>query len=190
MVGAANDGAITRLLGEWSEGSRDALEQLTPLVYGELHRIAEAYMRRERPGHTLSPTALVAEAFVRLVGADQPSFASRVHFRVVAARQMRRILVDHARRRAADKRGGPARPATFDEALGSDERPEDLVALDEALVALAAADERKARTVEYHYFGGMSHKEIAAALAVHESTVARDLRMAEAWIGRHLSAGR
>lgn len=185
MDDTASDGSVTGLLNEWSRGSRDALERLAPLVYDELHRLAEAYMRRERAGHTLSPTALVSEAFLRLVG-GQPSFEDRVHFRVVAARQMRRILVDHARRRAADKRGAGDRPVTFDEALRSDQRPAELCALDDALAALAAVDQRKARAVELHYFGGMSHKEIATALEVHENTVARDLRLAEAWIGRHL----
>jgi RNA polymerase sigma factor (TIGR02999 family) len=180
---------ITLLLREWSQGDRGALEQLAPLVYDELHRLAAAYMRRERKGHTFSPTALVSEAFLHLAGGEQLAFGDRVQFFAVAARQMRRILVDHARRSAAGKRGGKQRPVTFDEAMVPDERPEELCALDEALGALAAIDERKARVVELHYFGGMTHKEIAAALEVHENTVARDLRLAEAWLLRHLEGG-
>lgn len=185
----ANQPSVTSLLREWSRGDRDALEKLTPLVYGELHRLAEAYTRRERSDHTFSPTALVSEAFLRLAGGETPPFNDRVHFLAVAARQMRRILVDHARRRAAGKRGSGERLVTLDEMLSSDERPEELCALDEALERLAVFDARKARAVELHYFGGMSHKEIAVVLEIHENTVARDLRMAEAWIGRHLRDG-
>ena len=185
----ANAG-VTVLLRAWTEGDKDALERLTPLVYDELRRLAGAYMRRERAGHTLTPTELVSEAFVRLAGGgDQPAFQDRVQFFALAARQMRHILVDHARRRSADKRGGKERPVTLDEETISLERPDELVALDEALDALAAMDERKARVVELHYFGGMGQKEIAAALSVHENTVARDLRLAEAWLHRHLTSG-
>lgn len=180
---------ITLLLRSFSQGDRGALEQLTPLVYDELHRLAAAYMRRERQGHTFSPTALVSEAFLQLAGGEQLTFGDRVQFFALAARQMRHILVDHARRRAAGKRGGRQRPVTFDEAVIPDERPEELCALDDALGALAAFDERKARAVELHYFGGMTHKEIAAALDVHENTVARDLRLAEAWLLRQLESG-
>jgi RNA polymerase sigma factor (TIGR02999 family) len=160
----------------------------TPVIYAELRRLAGAALRRERPGHTLRPTELVSEAFLRLAGSDHPAYEDRVQFFAVASRQMRRILVDHARQRAAGKRGGSQRPATFDESLVSGDRPEDLVALDDALDALAAADERKARAVEMHYFGGMGQKEIAGALSVHENTVARDLRLAEAWLHRHMTA--
>ena len=184
-AGKARPG-ITGLLGEWSRGEGDALARLTPQVYDELHRLAEGYMRRERAGHTFSATVLVSEAFLRLTDGEQPTFNDRVHFFALAARSMRRILVDHARRRAANKRGKAEKALTFDEALVSDERPEELCALDDALAALEAVDERKAKVVLYHYFGGMSQKEIAAALEVHENTVARDLRMAQAWIGRHI----
>lgn len=186
----AEDAPITDLLQAWAHGDRDAFDRLTALVYRELHRIADAYMRRERPGHTLSATALVSEAFLRLVGGEHPAYEHRAQFFAVAARHMRRILVDHARRRAADKRGGRGeggRPVTLDEALVSGARPDELVALDDALVALAAVDERKARAVELHYFGGLSHKEVAVVLAVHENTVARDLRLAEAWMLRHMA---
>jgi RNA polymerase sigma factor (TIGR02999 family) len=144
-------------------------------------------MRRERPGHTLSPTELVAEAFLRLAGGEHPAYDDRVQFFAVAARHMRRILVDHARRRTADKRGGRDRPVTFDEGLVSGDRPDELVALDDALEALAAVDARKAQVVELHYFGGMAQKEIASVLSVHENTVARDLRLAQAWLHRHMT---
>lgn len=178
---------FTVLLRAWAEGDETALDRLTPAVYDELRRLAGAYMRKERPGHTLSPTELVSEAFLRLAGGEHPAYEDRVHFFAVAARHMRRILVDHARRRTADKRGGRDRPVTLDEELIAGERPDELVALDEALEALAAVDERKARVVELHYFGGMAQKEIAAALGVHENTVARDLRLAEAWLNRHMT---
>ena len=180
------EASVTLLLRAWAHGDREALDRLTPIVYGELRRLAGVCLRRERPGHTLSPTELVSEAFLRLADGQHPAYEDRVQFFAVAARHMRRILVDHARGRAAAKRGGRDRPVTFDEGLVSGERPEELVALDDAIEALAAVDERKARAVELHYFGGMGHKEIAEALSVHESTVARDLRMAEAWLYRHM----
>jgi len=183
---ATGDASVTSLLQAWAEGDRSALDRLTSAVYDELRRLAAAYLRRERPDHTLSPTALVSEAFLRLAGGEHPAYEHRVQFFAVAARHMRRILVDHARRRTAEKRGGRDRPVTFDEGLVAGDRPEDLVALDEALEALAAMDERKARAVELHYFGGMSQKEVAAALGVHENTVARDLRLAQAWLYRHM----
>lgn len=180
------DAPVTLLLRAWAEGDRDAFDRLTPVVYDELHRLAGAYMRRERPDHTLTPTALVSEAFLRLVGGTHPAYEDRVQFFAVAARHMRRILVDHARRRTAEKRGGLDRPVVFDEGLISGDRPEELVALDDALEALAAVDERKARVVELHYFGGMNQKEVADVLHVHENTVARDLRLARAWLHRHI----
>jgi RNA polymerase sigma factor (TIGR02999 family) len=183
---AAGDASVTDLLQAWAQGDRNAFDRLTPLVYGELQRLAGAYLRRERPDHTLSPTELVSEAFLRLVGGEHPAYEHRVQFFAVAARHMRRILIDHARRRTAGKRGGRDRPVTLDEGLVAGGRPEELVALDDALEALAAVDERKARAVELHYFGGMSHKEIAAVLSVHENTVARDLRLAQAWLHRHM----
>jgi|SRR6185436_12925009 len=180
------DAPVTLLLRAWAQGDREAFDRLTPVVYDELRRLAGAYMRRERPDHTLSPTALVSEAFLRLVGGEHPAYEDRIQFFAVAARHMRRILVDHARHRTAQKRGGHDRPVAFDERLISGDRPEELVALDDALEALAAMDERKARVVELHYFGGMSQKEVAAALRVHENTVARDLRLAQAWLHRHI----
>jgi RNA polymerase sigma-70 factor, ECF subfamily len=183
---AAGDPPVTVLLQAWAQGDQGAFDRLMPMIYGELRGLAGAYLRRERPGHTLSPTELVSEAFLRLSAGQHPAYEDRIQFFAAAARSMRRILVDHARRRTADKRGGPDRPVTFDEGLVSGERPDELVALDGALEALAAVDERKARTVELHYFGGMSHKEIAAALSVHENTVARDLRLAQAWLHRQM----
>jgi len=183
---ATGDAAVTKLLQAWAEGDRSALDRLTRVVYDELRRLAAAYLRRERPDHTLSPTALVSEAFLRLSGGEHPAYEHRVQFFAVAARHMRRILVDHARRRTAEKRGGLDRPVTFDEGLIAGERPEELVALDDALLALAAVDERKARAVELHYFGGMSQKEVATALGLHENTVANDLRFARAWLHQHM----
>jgi RNA polymerase sigma factor (TIGR02999 family) len=178
---------VTVLLRAWAQGDQEAFDRLGPVIYDELRHLAGAYMRRERAGHTLTPTALVSEAFLRLAGGEHPAYDDRVHFFAVAARHMRRILVDHARRRPAGKRGGRDRPVTFDEELVAGGRPDELVALDDALEALAAVDERKARAVELHYFAGMGHKEIAAALSVHENTVARDLRLAEAWLHRHMT---
>jgi RNA polymerase sigma factor (TIGR02999 family) len=185
----AGDAPVTALLHAWAEGERDALDRLTPIVYAELHRLAAARMRHEGPGHTFSPTDLVSEAFLRLVGREHGTYTDRVHFFAVAARHMRRILVDHARKRATDKRGGRARPEVLDETRMSVDRPDALCALDDALDALAAVDERKARVVELHYFGGMAQKEIAAALSVHENTVARDLRLAEAWLRESMTGG-
>lgn len=180
------DAPVTQLLRAWAQGDRDAFDRLTPVVYSELHRLAGAYMRRERPEHTLSPTALVSEAFLRLVDGEHPIYEDRVQFFAVAAHHMRRILVDHARRRTAHKRGGHERPVAFDEALVASDRPEELMVLDEALEALAALDARKARVVELHYFGGLSQKEIAALVGVHENTIARDLRLARAWLHCHI----
>jgi RNA polymerase sigma factor (TIGR02999 family) len=176
---------VTGLLRAWQAGDRAALDQLMPIVYAQLRRLAASRMQGERPGHTLSPTALVSEAFLRLVEA-KPDWSDRVHFFAVAARTMRRILVDHARGRAAAKRGGPERALTFNENFFVRERPEQLLALDDALTALAAVDERKARVIELRYFAGMDQGEIAAVVGVHVNTVARDLRLGEAWIHRHL----
>src|SRR5688572_3579218 len=158
-----------------------------PIVYQELRRLAAGYMRRERSSHTLRPTALVAEAYLRLVGEDHPEWSDRVDFFAVAARHMRQILVDHARRRRARKRGGGERAVTLDEGLLPVERPHDLIALDDALEALARLDERKARAVELHYFAGLTHEEAGTVLGVHPNTVARDLRLARAWLHREIA---
>lgn len=183
----ATGGSVTDLLRDWRSGDRSALDRLIPLVYDELHRLAGGFMRGQRPGHTLRPTALVAEAYEKLAGAA-PDLADRVHFFAVAARVMRQILVDHARERAADKRGGGARPATLDEAIAAADRPNELLDLDRALDELATFDERRARAVELHYFGGLTHPEVAEVMGVHVNTVARDLRLAEAWLHSKLHA--
>lgn len=177
---------MTRLLEDWRGGDEAALHELMPLVYAELRTLADRYMRGERKGHTLRPTDLVGEAYLRMADAQHPQWNSRVHFFAIAARTMRQILVDHARRRDSQKRGAGERAVTFDESLVGGDRPDELIALDEALTALATFDERKSRVIELHYFGGMTQPEIAEVLAVHVNTVARDLRLAEAWVHRHL----
>jgi RNA polymerase sigma factor (TIGR02999 family) len=176
------------LLRAWQGGDRAALDELMPAVYAELRRLAAAHMRRERSEHTLSPTALVSEAFVRMGGDSLPAISTRNHFFALAARQMRQILVDHARKRSADKRGGGERMVELDEALASAARPADFLALDDALTSLGAVDERAAHAVELRYFGGLGHEEIAEILGVASKTVQRDLRAAVAWLRRHLSA--
>jgi RNA polymerase sigma factor (TIGR02999 family) len=179
---------ITRLLGEWAKGSQQALEELTPLVYGELRQLAAGYLRKERRDHTLQPTALVHEAYLRLVDQKSPSWRNRSHFFAVAARLMRQILVDHARRRQAGKRAG--RKLSLEEAVSFErERSADLLALDSGLKALEKLDARKCKAVELRYFGGLSMDEIAHALDVSTITVRRDLRMAEAWLHREMRSG-
>ena len=158
-----------------------------PIVHQELRRLAAGYMRRERAGHTLQPTALVAEAYLRLVGEDHPEWSDRVHFFAVAARHMRQILVDHARRRSARKRGGGKPGVTLDQDLLPAQGSDDLVALDDALEDLARLDERKARAVELHYFGGLTHEEAGTVLGVHANTVARELRLARAWLHQQIN---
>ena len=176
---------VTRLLAEWANGSQQALEQLTPLVYGELRMLAAAYLRKERPDHTLQPTALVHEAYLRLVDQRNPGWQNRSHFYGVAAHLMRRILVDHARRRQAGKRGG--HKVSLEETVSiAPKRSADLVALDDGLSALEKHDPRKCRAVELRYFGGLSLEEIAQTLEVSSVTVRRDLRMAEAWLHQQM----
>ena len=174
------------LLREWRAGNPGALDELVPQIFSELQRLAAGYMRGERGDHTLEPTDLVTEAYLRLAQGESPEWNDRVHFFAIAARTMRQILVDHARKRNAAKRGDGARPITFDETVVARERPDELLALDDALQALAALDERKARIIELHYFGGLTQHEVAEALAIHVNTVARDLRLGEAWIHRHV----
>jgi RNA polymerase sigma factor (TIGR02999 family) len=180
---------VTRLLGEWRSGNAAALDSLTPLVYRELHRLAAGYLRRERPGHTLQPTALINEAYLRLAGqGEKVDWASRSHFVAVAAQHMRQILVDHARRKLADKRGAGAAAVSLDDAgLFTPERSADLLALDEAIGKLAESDARKARAVELRYFGGLELQEIADVTGVSLRTVQNDLRMAQAWLKARLS---
>jgi RNA polymerase sigma-70 factor (ECF subfamily) len=178
--------SVTRLLGAWRSGDASALQDLTPLVYDELKTLARRYMRRERAGHTLQATAVVHEAFVRLVGMDVP-WQDRVHFFAVAARLMRRILVDHAKGRQRTKRGGTHTVVS----LGMSDDPGsnassageiDVLEIDDALERLARRDARLAQIVELHYFAGLTYQETALALDISEATVHRDLRMAKAWI--------
>jgi RNA polymerase sigma-70 factor, ECF subfamily len=178
---------VTRLLQAWSEGNESALERLIPLVYEELHRLAHHYMARERPGHTLQTSALLNEAYLRLVDSPKPSWQSRAQFFAVSAQVMRRILVDWARSRQALKRGGEVRPLELEEALVvGDGRGADLVALDEALKALGALDPRKSEVVELRFFGGLSVEETAEVLKVSPETVMRDWKFAKSWLRREL----
>jgi RNA polymerase sigma factor (TIGR02999 family) len=180
---------LTQLLQAWSEGDQGALEELMPVVYDQLHRLAQRYMADERPGHTLQATALVNEAYLRLLDSAHPSWQSRAHFFAVCGRVMRRILVDWARSRQALKRAGAA-PLELHEALVITERPgTDLVAIDDALQALAAVDLRKSQIVELRFFGGLSVKETAEVLRVSEETVSRDWKLAKSWLRRELSKG-
>ncbi len=178
---------VTRLLIEWRSGGSNAVDQLVPLVYDELRRLAAVQMSGERPGHTLQPTALVHEAFARLVNVEV-SWQDRGHFFSVAARMMRRILVDHARSRGRAKRGGDVVKVSLEQSpLELEAAEAGIEALDDALEALSALDERKVRIVELHYFSGMTHPEIARLLELSASTVDRDLRLARAWLKRALS---
>jgi len=178
---------ITRLLQAWSEGEQSALERLIPLVYEELHRLAHHYMARERPGHTLQTTALLNEAYLRLVDSAKPSWQNRAHFFAVSAQVMRRVLVDWARSRQALKRGGEVRPLELEEALvTADASGTDLVAMDDALKALAALDPRKSEVVELRFFGGLSVEETAEVLKVSPETIMRDWKFAKSWLRREL----
>ena len=186
---AEGTSTITTLLRAWRQGDEAAFARLTPLVYDELRRRARRYLRAERPDHTLRPTALVHEAYLRLVNLDGVDWHDRTHFFALAARQMRRILVDAARARRYQKRGGAAPNVTFDEALAGSERHPDLVALDDALDLLEKTDERKVRVVELRFFGGLKNDEIAAALGISTDTVTRDWNMAKLWLRRELRKG-
>ena len=180
---------ITRLLVAWGEGDQAALAELAPLVEAELRRLAHLYMRRERPGHTLQTSALVNEAYVRLIDWRNARWQSRAHFFGVSAQLMRRVLVDFARDRQALKRGAGALQVSLGEAEPiAVERDADLMALDEALTALAEVDPRKARVVELRFFGGLSVEETAEVLAVSTQTVMRDWRLAKVWLLRELGA--
>jgi RNA polymerase sigma factor (TIGR02999 family) len=184
-------GEVTRLLAEVRLGNQDALGRLMPLVYKELRRLAGHYLQAERIGHTLQPTALVHEAYLRLAGQDRADWQNRAHFMGVAAQLMRRILVDYARRRIADKRGGVAVKLDLDGFdLGADgPQVEEILAVDEALVRLSDLDLQQARVVELRYFAGLSVEETAEALAVSTRTVKRDWAMAMAWLRSELSEG-
>lgn len=178
---------ITQRLIAWSKGDEEALEQLIPAVYQELRRMADHYLRRESPGHSLQPTALVHEAYLRLIDQTQVEWHNRAHFFGVAAQMMRRILVDHAKAKHRAKRGGAARKLSLDEATHyTHERAAELVALDEALQSLAELDSRKSRIVELRYFGGLTVEETAQVLGVSDKTVMRDWNLAKAWLYQQL----
>lgn len=182
---------ITRLLRDWREGDRAALDQLMPLVYDELRRLAKRYLRRQAPGHTLQTTALINEAYLRMVDMPGIDWQNRAHFFGVAAQAMRYLLVDHARAKQYAKRGGGAQQVTLDEAAQvSSERPDELLALDEALTRLAALDLRQSRIVELRYFGGLTVDETAEVLGVSVPTVHREWAKAKGWLYRELSQGR
>lgn len=187
-MGSAASPSVTGLLKAWSEGSPQALAALMPLVYGELHKVARAYMRRQQPGQTLQATALANEAYLKLVGAQGVGWKDRAHFFAVAAQMMRRILVDATRARCAAKRQAGGLRVTFSDQFpvpgGEDEN---LLALDDALSALAKHDARKARVVELRYFGGLSVEESAAVLKISEQSVLRDWKLAKSWLARELS---
>jgi len=178
---------ITRLLLAWSEGEQEALERLIPLVHKELQRLAHCYMSRQRPDHTLQTTALVNEAFLRLVDCSRVRWQNRVHFFAISARLMRRILVDWSRSQEYLKRGGQIQKVSLDEALVvSKQQGADLAALDDALNALASVDVRKSQVVEMRFFGGLSVEETAEVLKVSPDTVLRDWRLAKVWLAREM----
>jgi len=178
---------LTQLLIDWCNGDESAPDKLFPLVYAELKRMARRYLRKETPGHTLQTTALVNEAYLRLVDQQRVSWHNRAHFYAIAAQMMRRILVDHARSHACARRGGGAGKISLDEVASvSDERAAELIALDEALQSLAEVDERRSRVVELRFFGGLSNAEIAEVLQIAPNTVIRDWNMARAWLYQEL----
>jgi RNA polymerase sigma factor (TIGR02999 family) len=180
---------VTRLLADWSKGDRRALDELLPLVYEELRHLANAYLRRERDGHTLQSTALVHEAFLRLVNQRDVQWHGRAHFFGIAAQMIRRILVDHARAQRAAKRGAGAVRLELDEALAvSEQRDLDLIALDEALERLAMMDERQSRIVELRFFAGLSVEDTADVMGISTATVKREWSSARAWLFREIAA--
>ena len=189
MKGNVSQDDVTAILRAWSEGDRRALDRLTPIIYDELRRLARRYMRQERPGHSLQTTALVNEAYMRLLDYTRMQWHDRAHFFAVSAQLMRRILVDHARRHNL-KRGGAVPHVSLDDAASvAGEAPTDLLALDDALNALAQLDPRKARVVEMRFFGGLSVEETAVVLSVSPITVMRDWNSAKAWLYRELTDG-
>jgi len=184
-----NSPEITQLLVAWGKGDETALDQLIPVVYGELRRIAGNFMRRQNQGHTLQASALVNEAFLRLVDSNKVNWQSRTHFFAVSAQLMRRVLVDAARRRNSQKRGGDRFRITLDDRIDiSDENETDLVALDEALTRLADLNPRHSRIVELRYFGGLTEEQVAETLSVSARTVRRDWSVARAWLYRELQS--
>jgi RNA polymerase sigma factor (TIGR02999 family) len=181
---------VTQLLVEWRNGNRSALDRLIPLVEGELRRLARSYMRRERSDHTLQTTALINEAYMRLVKQRKVQWQNRAHFFAIAAQLMRRVLIDHAKGHRRAKRGGGAIRVSLDDvAAPFTDRSEELLALDAALNKLSAIDARKGQVVEMRYFGGLTFEEAAEVLEVSPNTVMRDWRMARAWLEREISGG-
>ena len=179
---------ISQLLDEWSKGNQAALDRLYPLVYDELRRMAHRYMSRERKGHTLQTTALINEAYLRLVEQKHVHWANRAHFYGISAQIMRRILIDHARRYERSKRGGGAQRVSLDEvAMVAKERGRELLAVDEALTRLGEIDPRRSQVVELRFFGGLDNEEIASYLKISANTVTRDWNLARAWLYRELS---
>jgi RNA polymerase sigma factor (TIGR02999 family) len=179
---------VTLLLRDVAGGDQSALDRLLPLVYRELRRIADGQLRRERPDHTLQPTALVHEVYLRMVGQEQAGYRDRAHFLAIASHAMRKILIDHAREHNAAKRGGGREKLAIDEERdGSVERPSVLIALDDALSALAVKDPLLAKLVEMRYFGGLTAEESGAALDMEIKAVRRQLRLAEAWLQREMN---
>ena len=184
---ASSSHTVTQLLRAWRQGDAAALDRLVPVVYQKLRRLARHYMAGQRPGHTLQPTALVNEAYVRLVGCEQVNWKDRAHFFAISARMMRRVLVEFARARQYQKRGAGARETSLDEGvIASPQRGQDLVALDDALQALAAEYPRQAQVVELRFFGGLSVEETAEVLHVSAITVMRDWQLAKVWLAREL----
>ncbi len=181
---------ITELLAGWVRGNREALDQLTPVVYDELHRIAHRYMLRERPGHTLQTSALINETYIRLIDQREAHWQNRAHFFAIAAKLMRRILVDRARSKGCARRGANPLQVSLDEALAVSGRcGPDLTALDDALRDLENVDPRKGRIVEMRFFGGLSLEETAQALGISSPTVEREWRAARAWLHRSMTRG-
>lgn len=188
---AAQRQTITQLLEDWREGDKTAFDQLVPLVYDELRRLASHYMRRQRPGHTLQTTALISEAYLRLLDHKNMRWQNRAHFFAVAAQAMRRILVDHARNRNYQKRGGTAVRVSLDEAaLIAEERAVEMIALDDAMSELATHDPRKTQIVELRYFGGLSVDETAEVIGVSSVTVMREWRAAKGWLLKAITEGK
>jgi RNA polymerase sigma factor (TIGR02999 family) len=182
---------ITGILNDWSKGNQEAFDALLPLIYDELHRQAERFLRRERAGHTLQTTALINETYLKLIDQREVNWQNRAHFFGIASNMMRRILIDHARAHATEKRGGAAiRLSVDDVQIPLDQRAADFLALDEALKELAKFDERKARIVEMRFFGGLTDEEIAEVLSVTSRTVWRDWRAARLWLYRELNEDR
>ena len=180
--------AVTALLQQWSDGNKEALDQLMPVVYSQLRKLAAYTLRGERPDHTLRATELVHEAYIKLIDSDIP-WQNRAHFYAVAAKVLRHILVDHAKAHRRQKRGGDAERIPLDEAVVvGPQASAEVVELDEALKQLAVKDERKSRIVELVFFGGMKHEEIAAVLKISDKTVQRELSIAKAWLYRELKA--